>query len=837
MLMVSWGQRFIDASLVGLLVFAPLFLGGRHPLGRWVYSILILVGVIGFLFCLLGKCRFGISSGLLMVIGIGMLLPGIQCIPLELSVTDWLAPGAKSLAGNTLLDTGQPHLGRTFSVAPAVTKNAWPSVIGYGAFFCCLVIRIQSWRDVENILAILVIGSGFLAALAIAQASLGNGKFLWIYDHPTREPLEIPRGPFQNENHLCNILAISLPALLYFIAVPFGGKHPSAMACAQQSRYAVSSSQKTTITLDRQLVLQWLAVILLIPICSTIYATPSRGGAIVALTGILGTIGFVSWSLFGTKLNDQARVRWWRTGWTGLAIIFVCFLASLIKLIPTLSYWRMKIWWTSLAIWKDFPILGTGLGTHRYVYRAYFDQYFEKTFATCESSWLQILAESGLVGIAVMITIVAMTGVALGRNARLSLSLRESLLLGALFGGLAVTFLHAFVDFPWHIPACVIPAITLAAIVFRFHTLLSNVAPKTQNQIQQNNEGLSFEKNLAVAFLLIIGVGFGVFSGVKAAKASFAWDDLRRQFRDNETLLTKPQNHTIRQLQSILQSEPHHVEARIQYLQILVAALQNPSELKLNPEKLSHEVRLQAVRCRNLVPSDGRAYFLLATTAIQQGLTLQQQGHLLEQAQHLRKVDGNISMHRAIHSFLDGNPQHATVYWKQAVQHDPTTRTPAWQVLTQIYPTADLLEMLEPNHDAGQALFRLLVTRQQWEDASIVGNYLCDAAWKEIATAESDEEVQFLLRRTLEYAVVVQDPKVKIEVLDRLVHYDRKNLSHRIELAHAYLENQQMTKAKEQLEEAIRLDPLNREARELLVECEKRQRLAHAPTSPKTRTD
>ena len=41
----------------------------------------------------------------------------------------------------------------------------------------------------------------------------------------------------------------------------------------------------------------------------------------------------------------------------------------------------------------------------------------------------------------------------------------------------------------------------------------------------------------------------------------------------------------------------------------------------------------------------------------------------------------------------------------------------------------------------------------------------------------------------------------------------------------------------EQLEEAIRLDPLNREARELLVECEKRQRLAHAPTSPETRSD
>ncbi|MEZ6045881.1 MAG: O-antigen ligase family protein [Planctomycetaceae bacterium] len=64
---------------------------------------------------------------------------------------------------------------------------------------------------------------------------------------------------------------------------------------------------------------------------------------------------------------------------------------------------RWQIWQANLEIFNDYPILGTGLGSHFQSYRSYLNTpLFESRFTHAESGYLQVLSETGLVGISLL---------------------------------------------------------------------------------------------------------------------------------------------------------------------------------------------------------------------------------------------------------------------------------------------------------------------------------------------------------------------------------------------------------------------------------------------------
>src|SRR5690606_30940697 len=48
------------------------------------------------------------------------------------------------------------------------------------------------------------------------QKFAGNGKFLWVYQHISRNASDVVKGPFQNQNHLAQLMAVGIGPLLYF---------------------------------------------------------------------------------------------------------------------------------------------------------------------------------------------------------------------------------------------------------------------------------------------------------------------------------------------------------------------------------------------------------------------------------------------------------------------------------------------------------------------------------------------------------------------------------------------------------------------------------------------
>lgn len=131
---------------------------------------------------------------------------------------------------------------------------------------------------------------------------------------------------------------------------------------------------------------------------------------------------------------------------------------------------RLSLWKSSLAMFADNPITGTGLGTFDYIYPKYrlSDMYGRAVYA--HSDWLQLLAELGVIGFAIFLFGV-LSSFMLIRRGFPAMKTGEDWTEGLIVGGLSsigAGLAHALVEFNFHIPAIavlftVIVGLTVAA--------------------------------------------------------------------------------------------------------------------------------------------------------------------------------------------------------------------------------------------------------------------------------------------------------------------------------------------------------------------------------------
>lgn len=113
---------------------------------------------------------------------------------------------------------------------------------------------------------------------------------------------------------------------------------------------------------------------------------------------------------------------------------------------------RLSLWKSSLAMILDNPILGTGLGTFEHIYPTYRlpDLYGRAIYA--HNDWLQLITETGLVGLIITLLGMAFFFVTIAR----STMAEEHWIRGVKIGGMTSVIIgsvHALVDFNLHIPA------------------------------------------------------------------------------------------------------------------------------------------------------------------------------------------------------------------------------------------------------------------------------------------------------------------------------------------------------------------------------------------------
>lgn len=561
--------QLFDAGLLAILVVAPLCMGGRHPLGEFVFVSLVTFLTSLWLMgqCLIDRAKYTCSGveGLLIA---GVVLVGAQLISVPQSLLAIVSPGLADAL--PLWSSGSATVAEsywsTISVAPHETMSGLSLFIAYGMLFTVLVQRLRSIDDAERMLKLVAIATLSMAGVGLAQYFFGNGRFLWVYDHPFRESSSTVMGTFQNRNHFAHFMALGIGPLIWWVwkscQTTSTPEHRPNQNQWNQSSPGAAVGQLRIPLLFIALGLCGVAVLLSLSragiavfagaslVCALILGAKSligrkAIGAILAVTVLTG-IGAV---LYGTQ-SLEARFE---------------SLADASSL-QEASSGRRQIWAAVMRGIPEFIGAGSGVGTHRYVYPRYISGDHRVEYSHAENGYLQVLLETGIAGTSLLALGILICGIWCLKAFRNSESERHAACLAAVAAGIAASIAHSVVDFVWYIPACVSMTIFLLAIAWRLH--------------RPGNDALT-DRGIVLPRFAWCGAAIA-FSGVAylmlvthsdAAFANSHWDSFHRlslaeadlEFGDSEETL----DQRIEQLEKLLSIDTANPRAHLNLASLL----------------------------------------------------------------------------------------------------------------------------------------------------------------------------------------------------------------------------------------------------------------------------
>ena len=194
----------------------------------------------------------------------------------------------------------------------------------------------------------------------------------------------------------------------------------------------------------------------------SLFLSHSRGGLIAAGVG-LAVLAWLS--------RRQAFVL---AGSVAVALFLAAFApSSLADRVLTLKnpgadhsvQFRLDLWSDSLGIVLDAPALGTGLGTYAAVIPAYRSANVETRAEYAESDWVQLLCETGFLGIFIALAFFGAIGRVAYRTIEGERSERVRGLLSGLLAGVAALLVHGLYDFNLHIPSNALLFATMVGLI------------------------------------------------------------------------------------------------------------------------------------------------------------------------------------------------------------------------------------------------------------------------------------------------------------------------------------------------------------------------------------
>jgi O-antigen ligase len=300
------------------------------------------------------------------------------------------------------------------------TRSEFLKYIAYGILF--FLANQSRGRSARKLLYVLAIFGSLVALFALVQHLKGNGKIYWFREAASSSIF----GPYVGHDHYAGLMEMLAP-------IP--------LAVALLSR-----------TPTKQLL--WLFVGSLM--ASTIFISGSRGGMLAFFIQML----FLA--VYFVAMGDGRR--------RALVLVVACLLiasflfwidnGNLAKRVATLRHplaipevtIRLAIARDALKVFKERPVVGWGLGVFPVIYPQY------RTFATdviinqAHNDYVQVLAETGIVGFACLVWFITELYRAGFRNLHLNSPTETAITLAALTACTGI-LVHSICDFNLHIPA------------------------------------------------------------------------------------------------------------------------------------------------------------------------------------------------------------------------------------------------------------------------------------------------------------------------------------------------------------------------------------------------
>lgn len=766
-----FGLRLVDAGLVGVMFVAPLFMGGRGDIGRLVYVALVCFTAVCWLLrqCLLAEARWR-WSGLEWVLICGVLLVVLQLTPLPPAALKALSPQLSALlplwSAQSAPET-QLGVWNQLTLSPQATRGGLVTFVAHALLFLVLVQRIGDVRDVKRLIRWLALAAIGMAVLGLAQLLFGNGKFLWIYEHASRDTYREVKGSFQNQNHFAHFLALGVGPLLWWLHRLWTAAPKSAFGAGGRS-------------LGRGDILKHVLTIGLGLVAFAGLLTFSRGGVLAIFAASAISLGLLMRrGLLGKK--SLAAIGGLAVVTAGALFIYgyeplSARLSTLrdFRSLNELSAGRKALWTAHMKAIPQFAWTGTGIGSHPYIYPTYMEEDFDVEFTHGESGFLHLMVETGLTGLILLLAAAATISFWCYRVARTAGNTEHAAFAAALLPGLAASLLHSFGDFVWYIPACLSLTIVSAACVCRLWqlTAVSGGEREPQPGAERWNwlrrwtvEGGEFAMPRGVwvaAAAGLIGLTTALIAGrTPQALAAPHWDayfKLARAARraglvEGRDLPAEQSAAMTAHLAETLRRDPCHVRANLRMAAACLRQFDDRQRVSENPMPLS-QIRdaalasqfpsreaqdrwlsavmgdnrrvldaalLYARRAVRLCPLQGEGYVYLAELAFLNSASAELKGKLVDQALLVRPYSGLVLLAAGGEAALEGDNGRALTLWKQAFRLDSDRQTQIIELLAPGMPAETFIECFCPDRVATGKLYDFYLAQNMAEAAGVVG--------------------------------------------------------------------------------------------------------------------
>jgi O-antigen ligase len=391
------------------------------------------------------------------MISLFLILVIFQLVPLPSEIVKILSPKTYELRHALAVTTPQseiriPH--SAISFVPFLTKVEFYKWLTLSAFFLFFLHWKASRKGDSTtfhlILAVFLMGV-FESLYGLFEFFTGHHHILYL------KGISSVTGTFINRNYFAGYLLMAIPLSMGF----FFYREAYRMRRSQGWQQRLSALDGKTLLIGFGIIVMTLGLLF----------SASRMGIVSLLLSFSLIIAFFNAPQRGkgfskTSLLILGLAMVWGI-WIGLdAVISRFFYVS-----EDLKS-RTTIWADSFEIVKDFPILGSGLGTFSRIFPMYKSFHIRKFVSHAENDFLQLASEVGLIGVGVLFVSFIFLFVRAISGIR-SMSFADSkryIGIGGLVGILALMF-HSIVERNLQIPANAFLFTFLWALVLKMATV------------------------------------------------------------------------------------------------------------------------------------------------------------------------------------------------------------------------------------------------------------------------------------------------------------------------------------------------------------------------------
>ncbi len=851
-----WLLRAVDIGLAAIIVVVPLLLGGRIALGQFVLLILTFAVALCWLLrqSLVSQASW-IHSPLDWLVLAALGLVGLQLIPLPPAVLATLSPHHHEILPLWAPDSASTSMSailgswNTISLTPGATQGSLILILTFSILLLVVVQRVRRVEDVQFLLRWIALATVGMAVFALIQYTCGNGKFFWFYGHPFSDTATQVKGSFTNRNHFAQFIALGIGPLVWWIQQDL-----------QDSRRKQSHRTQFGHGSDRLRVATGLKLLALGVSVFAALMSLSRGGAMALLiAAVVCLVVLYCGSLVSRKMllvvTSVAM-------FVGACLHIYGYQAVSNRLDDFLSIseldekqGRWQLWQADLEAAADFPLLGTGLGSHPEVNPIYFHN--EKTqegieYTHAENGYVQVFLEGGSLGLLLALSaiglciFVCISTLRAISTLQTGLSTSTLLCFSALAASLAACFAHSATDFIWYVPGCMIVPVVSAGCVIRLWQMQRAEAAKPPAAIQLPQIAWW----AAAACLLLLGCVL-LQNRLAAVRAEPYWHrylTLAHAQRNAEN--DDRHEHLasmMQQLSAVVRWQPDHARAHAYLAAGHIEMFNRPSDAPLNsmdlkqvrdaakasgfessealgiwldrafPDGRKHlDAALRHARQALICcPLQGEAYLQLADLSFLEGPQSPGDKTYLTQAMLVRPYDGAVLFVAGQEAMLRGDWDQAFEHWQIAFRAGSTQQKLLIDLLAPRLPADFILETFQPDFEALRLLQHFYRSNKLPDRLRVIQQRYVVVAEARARELQGRKAAHVWLDTANTYRAL-DDATSRIRCLRSAVHCDPTHYSAHYALGAFLLASKEFDEAKQHLEWCFQRRSGDRKLRKLL---------------------